>query len=94
MHRKSQGSQEPLSTHATVQMLVRPGVQPRVSVNMATDPEAGNLQGLLFLTVEAEHRTKDFDHTVSFTVSGPPAAVDRLLLAMRSAYASRMDLES
>jgi hypothetical protein len=42
----------------------------------------------MFLTGEAEHRTKDFDHSASFTVSGSPVAVDRLLLSMRAAFSS------
>jgi hypothetical protein len=79
---------EPLSTHASMQMLVRPNVQPRVEVKVATGPDAGYAEGTMFLTVEAQHRAQDFDHSASFTVSGPPAAVDRLLLAMRAAYAS------
>jgi len=91
--RRDPGRKEPLSTHATMQILVRPDTPPRVAVTMAGDPDAGDTSGIVFLTVEAEHRTDDFDHTATFTVSGPPAAVDRLLLAMRSAFASRVGSE-
>jgi hypothetical protein len=46
---------------------------------------------VLFLTVEAEHRTADFDYTTSFTISGTPTAVDRVLLALRAAYVAQME---
>lgn len=42
----------------------------------------------VFLHVEAEHRTFSFDHTATFTVSGPRGAIDRLLLQLRAALAS------
>ena len=83
---------EPLSTHTSTQILIRPDVLPRVSVKVATGPEAGAAEGVMFLTIEAQHRAKDFDHSASFTVSGPPGAVDRLLLSMRAAYAPWADL--
>ncbi len=39
----------------------------------------------------AEHRTADFDHTATLTLSGPYAAVDHVLLAMRAAFSSLQD---
>ncbi len=42
----------------------------------------------VFLHVEAEHRTLDFDHTATFTVSGPRGAIVRLLARLRAALAS------
>ncbi|HEY6647874.1 MAG TPA: hypothetical protein VI217_12355 [Mycobacterium sp.] len=39
--------------------------------------------------MEAEHRTPELDHTATFTISGTPAAVDRVLLAMHAAYVAQ-----
>jgi hypothetical protein len=44
---------EPLSTHATMQMLARPDVQPRVAVNVATGPDGGHAEGTMLSTAEA-----------------------------------------
>jgi hypothetical protein len=91
MQRKSQGSAEPLSTHSSIQILAKENCLPDVRAYWAVGSEAGEVSGVLFLTVEAEHRTADFDHTVSFTVSGTPTAVDRMPLALRAAYAAQIE---
>jgi hypothetical protein len=91
MQRKSQGSPEPLSTHSSIQILANDNSLPAVRAYWSVGSEAGELSGVLFLTVEAEHRTADFDHTASFTISGTPTAVDRVLLALRAAYAAQIE---
>jgi hypothetical protein len=70
MQRKSQGSAEPLSTHSSIQILANEHSLPDVRAYWSVGSDAGELSGVLFLTVEAEHRTGDFDHTASFTISG------------------------
>jgi hypothetical protein len=92
MQRKSQGLPEPLSTHSSIQILAKENTLPEVRAYWSVGSDAGELGGVLFLTVEAEHRTAAFDHTASFTISGTPTAVDRLLLALRAAYAAQIDL--
>ena len=92
MQRKSQGPPEPLSTHSSIQILAKENTLPEVRAYWSVGSDAGELGGVLFLTVEAEHRTAEFDHTASFTISGTPTAVDRLLLALRAAYAAQIDL--
>ena len=90
MQRKSQGSAEPLSTHSSIQILANEHL-PDVRAYWSVGSEAGEISGVLFLTVEAEHRTADFDHTATFTISGTPTAVDRVLLALRAAYAAQIE---
>jgi hypothetical protein len=92
MQRKSQGLPEPLSTHSSIQILAKENTLPEVRAYWSVGSDAGELGGVLFFTVEAEHRTAEFDHTTSFTISGTPTAVDRLLLALRAAYAAQIDL--
>ncbi len=92
MQRKSQGLPEPLSTHSSIQILAKENTLPEVRAYWSVGSNAGELGGVLFLTVEAEHRTAEFDHTTTFTISGTPTAVDRLLLALRAAYAAQIDL--
>jgi hypothetical protein len=91
MQRKSQGLPEPLSTHSSIQILAKENTLPDVRAYWSVGPDAGELSGVLFLTVEAEHRTADFDHTTSFTISGTPTAIDRVLLALRAAYAAQIE---
>jgi hypothetical protein len=91
MQRKSQGPPEPLSTHTSIQILAKENTLPEVRAYWSVGPHAGELSGVLFLTVEAEHRTAEFDHTATFTISGTPTAVDRVLLALRAAYAAQIE---
>jgi hypothetical protein len=91
MHRKSQGPPKPLSTHSSIQILANEDTLPDVRAYWSVGSDAGQLSGVLFLTVEAEHRTAEFDHTATFTVSGTPTAVDRVLLALRAAYAAQIE---
>jgi hypothetical protein len=91
MHRKSQGPREPLSTHSSIQILAKEDTLPEVRAYWSVGSDAGQVSGVLFLTVEAEHRTAEFDHTATFTVSGTPTAVDRVLLALRAAYAAQIE---
>jgi hypothetical protein len=76
---------EPLSTHTSTQILLRPNVLPNVTVRL---DDSGPTNGVMFLTVDTRHRAKEFEHSASFTVSGSPLAVDRLLLRMRAAFAA------
>jgi hypothetical protein len=67
-----------VSTHATLHLLVSPDALPTIRVNQtALATTAG--EPTVYLHVEAEHRTTGFDHTATFTVSGPEAAVRQLL---------------
>jgi hypothetical protein len=91
MQRKSQGSPEPLSTHSSIQILAKENSLPEVRAYWSVGSAAGEISGVLFLTVEAEHRTAEFDHTASFTISGTPTAIDRVLLALRAAYAAQIE---
>jgi hypothetical protein len=91
MQRKSQGPPEPLSTHSSIQILAKEDTLPEVRAYWSVGSDAGQVSGVLFLTVEAEHRTAEFDHTAIFTVSGTPTAVDRVLLALRAAYAAQIE---
>jgi hypothetical protein len=91
MQRKSQGSPEPLSTHTSMQILAKENSLPEVRAYWSVGSEAGEISGVLFLTAEAEHRTPEFDHTTTFTISGTPAAVDRVLLALRAAYVAQIE---
>jgi hypothetical protein len=75
------------STHSSVHLLVGPDSLPRVSANAVRGAQLA-IDETVFLHVEAEHRTFSFDHTASFTVSGPRGAIDRLLLQLRAALAS------
>jgi hypothetical protein len=90
MQRKSQGSAEPLSTHSSIQILANEHSLPDVRAHWSVGSDAGEMGGVLFLTVEAEHRTGEFDHTATFTISGTPTAIDRVLLALRAAYAAQI----
>jgi hypothetical protein len=91
MQRKSHGSAEPLSTHSSIQILANENTLPDVRAYWSVGSDAGEIGGVLFLTVEAEHRTTDFDHTSSFTISGAPTAIDRVLLALRAAYVAQIE---
>jgi hypothetical protein len=91
MHPKSQGPPEPLSTHSSIQILAKENSLPEVRAYWSVGSDAGEVSGVLFLTVEADHRTADFDHTTSFTISGTPTAVDRVLLALRAAYVAQIE---
>jgi hypothetical protein len=73
MQRKSQGLAEPLSTHTSMQILAKEHALPEVRSYWSVGSEAGEISGILFLIVEAEHRTPEFDHTATFTISGTPA---------------------
>lgn len=77
----------PPSTHASVHLLVGPDSLPRVSANVVRGAQLA-VDETVFIHVEAEHRTFSFDHTATFTVSGPRGAIDRLLLLLRAAVAS------
>jgi hypothetical protein len=91
MRRKSQGPPEPLSTHSSIQILASENSLPDIRAYWSVGSNAGEASGVLLLTVEAEHRTDDFDHTATFTISGTPAAVDRVLLALRAAYVAQIE---
>lgn len=77
----------PASSHASLHLLVDPQALPEVRVNLIGHGP-GPDQPIVFLHVEAEHRTVDVDHTATFTLSGPYAAIDHLLVAMRAALAT------
>lgn len=77
----------PPSTHSSVHLLVGLDSLPRVSANAVRGAQLA-IEETVFLHVEAEHRTFSFDHTATFTVSGPRGAIDRLLLQLRAALAS------
>jgi hypothetical protein len=77
MQRKSHGSAEPLSTHSSIQILANEHSLPDVRAHWSVGSDAGELGGVLFLTVEAEHRTGDFDHTPP---SPSPARRPRLIV--------------
>jgi hypothetical protein len=74
-----------------MQILAREHSLPDVRSYWSVGSDAGEISGVLFLTVEAEHRTPEFDHTATFTISGTPTAVDRVLLAMRAAYVAQIE---
>jgi len=78
MRRKSRTTAEPVSTHTTIHLLVSPDALPAIRVNQAMLADAAG-EPTVYLHVEAEHRTTRFDHTATFTVSGPEAAVRQLL---------------
>jgi hypothetical protein len=77
----------PPSTHSSVHLLVGLDSLPRVSANAVRGAQL-SVDETVFLHVEAEHRAFSFDHTATFTVSGPRGAIDRLLLQLRAALAS------
>jgi hypothetical protein len=87
MHDRSSSTGGPPSTHASVHLLVGPDSLPRVSANVVRGAQLA-VDETVFIHVEAEHRTFSFDHTATFTVSGPRGAIDRLLLLLRAAVAS------
>jgi hypothetical protein len=91
MQRKSQGLAEPLSTDGSIQILAKENSLPDVRAYWSVGSDAGEISGVLFLTVEEEHPTAEFDHTATFTISGTPTAVDRVLLALRAAYAAQIE---
>ncbi len=78
MRGKSRTPVGPVSTHTTIHLLVSPDALPAIRVNQtALATTAG--EPTVYLHIEAEHRTTGFDHTATFTVSGPEAAVRQLL---------------
>ncbi len=87
MPQRSSSVTSPPSTHASLHLLIGPDSLPRVSANVIAGQQL-SLGETVFLHVEAEHRTLDFDHTATFTVSGPRGAIDRLLARLRAAIAS------
>jgi len=87
MHERSSSTGGPPSTHSSVHLLVGPDSLPRVSANAVRGAQLA-IDETVFLHVEAEHRTFSFDHTATFTVSGPRGAIDRRLLLLRAAVAS------
>lgn len=87
MHERSSPTSSPPSTHSSVHLLVGLDSLPRVSANAVRGAQLA-IDETVFLHVEAEHRTFSFDHTATFTVSGPRGAIDRLLLLLRAAVAS------
>jgi hypothetical protein len=87
MHDRSSSTGGPPSTHSSVHLLVGPDSLPRVSANAVRGAQLA-VDETVFIHVEAEHRTFSFDHTATFTVSGPRGAIDRLLLLLRAAVAS------
>jgi hypothetical protein len=93
VHERSSGTMHPPSTHASVHLLVGPDALPRVSANAVRGAQLA-LGETIFLHVEAEHRNFDFDHTATFTVSGPRPAIDRFLLQLRAAIASIPELDA
>ncbi len=78
MRGKSRTTAEPVSTHSSLHLLVGPQRLPAVRVNQAMLADAAG-EPTVYLHVEAEHRTTRFDHTATFTVSGPNSAVRQLL---------------
>jgi hypothetical protein len=78
MRGKSRTTAEPVSTHSSLHLLVGPQRLPAVRVNQAMLADAAS-EPTVYLHVEAEHRTTRFDHTATFTVSGPESAVRQLL---------------
>ncbi len=78
MRRKSRTTAEPVSTHSSLHLLVGPQRLPAVRVNQAMLADAAS-EPTVYLHVEAEHRTTRFDHSATFTVSGPEAAIRQLL---------------
>jgi hypothetical protein len=78
MRGKSRTTAEPVSTHSSLHLLVGPQRLPAVRVNQAMLADTAG-EPTVYLHVEAEHRTRGFDHTATFTVSGPNAAVRQLL---------------
>ncbi len=67
-----------MSTHTTIHLLVSPDALPAIRVNQTMLAEVAG-EPTVYLHVEAEHRTTRFDHTATFTVSGPEAAIRQLL---------------
>jgi hypothetical protein len=53
MQRKSQGPPEPLSTHSSIQILAKENSLPDVRAYWSVGSDAGEISGVLFLTVEA-----------------------------------------
>jgi hypothetical protein len=77
----------------SIQILAKENSVPdvRAWAHWSVGSDAGEISGVLLLTVEAEHRTAEFDHTATFTITGTPTAVDRVLLALRAAYAAQIE---
>ncbi len=78
MRSKSQTTSKPVSTHATMHLLIGPESMPTVHADEST-PGGGAAEPVAYPHVAAEHRTLDFDHTATFSVSGPRAAIERLV---------------
>jgi hypothetical protein len=93
VHERSSRTMHPPSTHASVHLLVGPDALPRVSAHAVRGAQLA-LGETIFLHVEAEHRNSDFDHTATFTVSGPRPAIDRFLLQLRAAIASIPEIDA
>jgi hypothetical protein len=91
MQRQSQGSAEPLSTHSSIQILTNEHSLPDARAYWSVGSDAGEISGVLFLTVEAEHRTADFDHTATFTISGTPPRLIVCCSPLRAAYAAQIE---
>jgi hypothetical protein len=84
MRSKSRTPVGPVSTHTTIHLLVSPDALPAIRINQAMLAEVAG-EPIVYLHVEAEHRTQGFDHTAAFTVSGPIAAIRQLLDDCRAA---------
>lgn len=78
MRRKSRTPVGPVSSHTTIHLLVSADALPAIRVNQTALTDAAG-QPTFYLHIEAEHRATGFDHTATFTVSGPEAAVRQLL---------------
>jgi hypothetical protein len=78
MRRKSPSPVGPVSTHSSIHLLVSSDALPSIRVNQSQLADARGLS-TVYLHVEAEHRTARFDHTATFTVSGPDAVIRQFL---------------
>jgi hypothetical protein len=68
----------PVATHTSLHLLVGAHALPAVHTYPRTvSGPAGDTT--VYLQGKAEHRTFSFDHTSSFTISGPKAAFRQLL---------------
>jgi hypothetical protein len=78
MRRKSPAPVGPVSTHSSIHLLVSSDALPSIRVNQAMLADADGIP-TVYLHVEAEHRTPRFDHTATFTVSGPDPVIRQFL---------------
>jgi hypothetical protein len=75
MRHKSRTTGEPVSTHTSQHLLIGAHALPSVhAYQPGPDGET-----TVHLQVEAEHRTTSFDHTSTFTVTGPKTTIRELL---------------